>query len=399
MKDRWIGTLLTLTLLATQVTFSIGQVGNTTYLKAKPRATIFIPLYLDSAFSEGKYMHGNSIPGHILNGLEFYNGVKLAADELETQGIPARIRVVDTKDPNYLEALFKDTTYEGMGIVISAAQSAAEFRAIAEKLKPLGTPLISMLPNDAGVTNYPNLMIANSTLKVHCQQLFRFVQRNHALDNLVMLTARTGAEARLMQYLEEANEATPGTKLNYKNIALGDESDETQLLAGLGHMLDSNRINVIVAPTLNTIQAQRIVRLLSTFSPSYATVVFGMPTWETVNFAKSEYRGVDVWYGSPFTTLPNNTVMNETFINRYKDFTNGRPGDMAYRAYEVTLRYLKTFFTYGPQFMDHINDARFQVFNEFDFQPVRTREAGPVDYRENQRIYFVKKTEGALKTV
>ena len=368
-------------------------------VKTKPRTTILVPLYLDSAFIDGKYQFGNNIPPYILNGLEFYNGVKIAADELEMQGIPARIRVVDTKSPDYLEALFRDTTYEGTGIVISAAQSAAEFRAIAEKLRPARVPLISLLPNEAGMTSYPNLMIINSTLKVHCQQLHRFIQRHHAIDNLIMLNAPGAAEARLRQYLTDANQNTRGLPLKWKETPLPEEAEDARLQASLTALLDSNRINVIIAPTLNTSQAQRIVRMLSTFSPTYATVVFGMPTWETVAFNKPEYKGVDVWYGTPFTTSTSNAEQSEQFITRYKEFTNGRPGDMAYRGYEITLRYAKLLANYGPRFMEHINNKNYVIFNDFDFQPVRNRENGPVDYLENQKIYFVKKTEGVIKTV
>jgi hypothetical protein len=374
---------------------SLRVVADSLMIKAKPRATIFIPLYLDSAFPAGKYKHGNSIPNHIINGLDFFNGVKIAADELNAEGIATRIQILDSKSANSLDQLFRDTTFEDMGIVISAAQSASEFKSIAERLRPTGTPLISLLPNDAGVSNYPQLLLANSTLKVHCEQLYKFVQRNHSIDNIVMLNSAGVAENRLKQYLQEENANTKSVPLKWQEVDFS-ESLNTETLVTL---LDSNQLNIIIAPTLNGVQAQRIVKMLSSLSSTYRSAVFGMPTWETVAFTKPEFKNVDVWYGTPFVTSSGNAYLTEQFTKKFNDLTNSRPGDMAYRGYEITLRYIKTMVAFGPDFMKHINDYQFKMFNDFNFQPVSVRNTDQVDYHENQKIYFIKKTDGAIKTI
>lgn len=378
-----------------QKTDSLPFMQDSLQIKVKPRATIFIPLHLDSAFPDGKYRYGNNIPNHILSGLDFYNGVKIAADELATEGVATRIQVIDTKSPNFLDKFFRDTAYEGMGIVISAAQSAQELKSIADILRPTRTPLISILPNDAGINSYPELMIVNSTLKVHSEQLYKFVQRNHSIDNIVMLTPAGVAETRLKQYFEEANKSTKSVKLKWKDVALTESFDTATLIS----LLDSNQLNVIIAPTLNGGQAQKVVSLLSMVAPRYRTAVFGMPTWEMVSFTRPEYKGVDVWYGTPFVSSTGNAYLTEQFSEKFKALTNSRPGDMAFRGYEITMRYVKTLVAYGPQFMNHINDYRFRLFNDFNFQPVNLRSNEQVDYLENQKIYFIKKTDGAIKTV
>jgi hypothetical protein len=361
----------------------------------KPRITLLIPLYLDSAFEQGKYRFGNSMPGFIANSLDFYNGAKIAANELNASGIEAEIRVIDTKAPDYWEQFFRDTATEGTGIVISAAQSAAELKAIAEKLRPLGIPLISLLPSDAGIGGYPEMMIANSTLKTHCEQVFRFLQRHHSIDNLILLTPNGTAEGRLKTYFTDENKSTPSIPLKWKERVFTD-SMKTETLAML---LDSNQMNVVILPTLNANHAQRLVKMLSSLSPKYRTAVFGMPTWETIPFSKSEFKGVDVWYGTPFISTSGNAELTEDFTKRFKELTNARPGDMGYRGYEITLRYLKTFLAFKTDFLSHINDRQFRMFNDFDFKPVSLRDNGQTDYLENKKVYMVKKTDGAIKTV
>lgn len=363
--------------------------------KPKPRITLLIPLYLDSAFEHGKYRFGNSMPGFIANSLDFYNGAKIAANELVAEGVEAKIQVIDTRAPDFWNQYFRDTATDGTGIVISAAQSAAEIKAIAEKLRPLGVPLISMLPNDAGIGGYPEMMLANSTLKTHCEQIFRFLQRNHSIDNLVLLTPNGTAEGRLKSYFLDENKTTPSIPLKWKERVFTDSmSTET-----LSRLLDSNELNVIISPTLNANHAQRLVKMLSSLAPKYQSAVFGMPTWETISFTKSEFKGVDIWYGTPFISNSGNAELTEDFSKRYKDLTNAKPGDMGFRGYEITLRYLKTYLSYPKDFLEHINDRQFRLFNDFDFKPVSLRENGKTDYLENNKVYLIKKTDGAIKSV
>ncbi len=72
---------------------------------------------------------------------------------------------------------------------------------------------------------------------------------------------------------------------------------------------------------------------------------------------------------------------------------------MGFRGYEITLRYLKTYLAYPADFLNHINDRQFRMFNDFEFKPVSLRDNGQVDYRENKKVYLIKKTDGAIKTV
>jgi hypothetical protein len=363
--------------------------------KPKPRISLLIPLYLDSAFDQGKYRFGNSMPSYIANSLDFYNGAKIAANELEAFGVEAKIQVIDTRSPDLWQQFFRDTATEGTGIVISAAQSAAEIKTIAEKLRPLGIPLISLLPNDAGIGGYPEMMLANSTLKTHCEQIFRFIQRNHSIDNLLLLTPNGTAEGRLKNYFLEENKSTPSIPLKWKERVFTDSMKAESLAL----LLDSNQMNVIISPTLNANHAQRLVKMLSSLSPKYRAAVFGMPTWETIHFTKSEFKGVDVWYGTPFISSSGNAELTEDFSKRYKELTNAKPGDMGFRGYEITLRYLKTYLAYPANFLEHINDRQFRMFNDFDFKPVSLRENGQTDYLENKKVYMVKKTDGAIKSV
>lgn len=361
----------------------------------RPIAAVVVPLHLDSAFPAGKYRFGNQMPGFLLPGLEFYNGVKIAADELKELGISTRIRIIDSKSSDVLAQLFKDSAIEKPGLVITLPQNVTEMRIIADPLRALHIPLISLLPSDAGITGYPNLLIPNSTLSTHCRQMYRFLQRQHSLNNIVMLKMAGGVEDKLRDILQEENKNTPALRLKWKEITFTDNLTSDQLL----NLLDSTRQNIILAPTLNTVQAQKIVKLISAGAPDYPVAVIGMPTWESIAFNKPEFKNVDVYYGTPFVTASGNVELFEQFNKKYRALTNSRPSDVAFKGYEITRRYLEVLANYPDTFLDHINDEKYRLFTNFSFQPVGSKSSEMANYHENFKIYFVKKTDGILKDV
>ena len=74
---------------------------------------------------------------------------------------------------------------------------------------------------------------------------------------------------------------------------------------------------------------------------------------------------------------------------------------MVFKGFEITYRYIKTLYEHPEDFLQYVNDPRYKMFADFNFEPVPAPETGQlgVDYWENKKIYFVKKTDGAIKGV
>src|SRR5688572_3355660 len=62
------------------------------------KIAVLAPLYLDSAFDAGgNYRYGKALPKFIAPGLEFYQGVQMAIDSLQSQGVKLDINIFDTR--------------------------------------------------------------------------------------------------------------------------------------------------------------------------------------------------------------------------------------------------------------------------------------------------------------
>ena len=361
-----------------------------------PKVGILIPLHLDSVFKSGSYKYGNNVPKFLLPGLEFYNGVQLALDSLNEEGVQAEVFIIDSrKNGNYSNAL-KDYQLNGLSLLIGVAQSAPELKAMADAAQKKNIPFISATyPNDGGITSAPGLVIVNSTLRTHVHSMYKYLQRYHNNDNLVVLRKPGAMEDRIKSYLVEAEKAASGMVLKFKYTDLTDSfrvSDITRLL-------DSTRTNVIVTGSLDDAFDQRVLKVAAGFNKKYPSHVFGMPTWDDYNLTKPEFKGLDVYYSTPFISFSANSKVYNSIAAKFKKLASSRPSDMVYKGFEVTYRFIKTLAEEPGDFMKHINDRDYRLFAEFDFQPVYMRKSDEPDYVENKKVYFIKKTDGVVKTI
>jgi hypothetical protein len=360
-------------------------------------ATILLPLYLDSAFKNDSYRYGSNIPKFILSTLEFYNGVQLAADSLRQEGINARIEVIDSRKDSAATQLFSQANYYKPALIIGIVQSGSELKTLSGLALSNNVPFISATyPNDGGVTANQNLLIVNSTLKTHCTALYKYLQRNYNGENVVLVTRKGGLDDRIKNYLREAEKNAEGNKFKWAMASLPDSFTNIQLAV----YLDSNKHNTIIGATLDGSFSSQIISTLSALNENYKSTVFGMPTWDELPLQKPEYKGIDVYYSTPFISYSGNPNVYSSLIKKFKKIANSKPSDMVFKGFEVTYRYIKTLYQHPDEFMKYVNDGSCKVFADFKFEAVVSKQGTDVtNYWENKKIYFVKKTDGTIKGV
>ena len=165
----------------------------------KQRIAIFAPLYLDSAFDAGYlYRYGKAFPKFINPGLEFFEGAQLALDSLQTEHAPLEIFVFDTRAANSsIEQELKDPLLDSVDLII-AHTAANEIKIFADAALKKKIPFINAnVPNDGGVNANPYVVILNSTLKTHCEGIYRFMQKYYSLDPIIYFRKKEYRKIRL----------------------------------------------------------------------------------------------------------------------------------------------------------------------------------------------------------
>lgn len=357
---------------------------------------VFTPLYLDSAFDATEtYRYGIAFPRFFNAGLEFYEGAQLAIDSLQREGAMLVIHVYDTKSstPGFAD-LVKSDSLNKMDMIIGHV-TANETKLLADSAAKKNIPFINVnFPNDAGVSNNPNFVILNSTLKTHCEGLYRFLQKNFALSPIIVFRKKGQQEDRLIDYFKEIEKTTASVPLKLKYVTLDDNFTPQQLAPHL----NPDKTTVAIAGSLEIDFAQRLCQQLATLNTTRATTVFGMPTWDGADFAKPEYKELEIYYSTPFYISPedkNAGSLQQVFKTRFYS----RPSDMVYRGYETLYHFGKLLMQHKANIGSSLSDKRFLLFTQFDIQPVIDKKTNTLDYFENKKLYFVKKIDGIVRAV
>ena len=357
------------------------------------KVAVLLPMHLDSLFKYGQYRYKNAIPKFALPGLEFYSGVQMAVDALNNEGVKARVEIVDLYKFGALNTLYSFSNPNMPNLVIGVVQNAPELRQVSDKAKEFQIPFISAsYPNDGGITNNPFLYITNSTLPVHVKSVAEKVKENSNAKTVVVFVRSGNRDNRIKTYLEQA--ARDMKKFEFKYVNLTDSFS----VSSISQHLDSSGTNYVIGGILDSKFGARIVKALSSVSDSYATRIFGMPTWDDQDFTKNEYKNVEVVYTTPFVSYTLNPQLYNTLNTEYKKIANSRPSDMFFRGYELTYRYVKNLASNREKFSNKINEKDFKVFADFNFEAVSNGE-NKIDFYENDKVYFILKADGVLKGI
>jgi ABC-type branched-subunit amino acid transport system substrate-binding protein len=385
MNNRILFTLLTvLTCLYTQAQTQ------------RYKVALFAPLYLDSAFdASGNYRFDKNFPKFLNPGLEFYQGAQAALDSLNKVGAPLDVFVYDSRSQRQpLSQIVNGQELAQVDLMIGHT-SAAETRLLADLASKKKVPFISAtLPNDANISSNPYYVILNSTLRSHAEGIYRYIQRNHSLDRVVVFKKQGTQEGQLKEYFQDLNKTASGSALKIQFVEIGNNWTTGQLTAAL----DSTKRTVCISGSLDESFGLRLAQGLTSVSSKYPVTVIGMPTWESLNLTKSEFKGVDFIYTTPFN-YGRPTVLSTKITNDFMSKVDGRPTDMYYRGYETMLRFALLLLDTKKDMASNLTRKGNYIFTTFDIQPVFLKGQNmDLDYFENKKLYFVKVNNG-IKTV
>jgi hypothetical protein len=364
---------------------------------ARPRVAIFLPLYLDSAFdATGGYRYDKNFPKFLNPGLEFYEGVELALDTLRKEGTRLDVQVYDSRSQKQPAAsILASPEFAGTGLILGVVTNSGEEQQFAAAALRLHTPFINVnYPNDAGITGNPDLVIINSTLRAHCEAIYRFLQRNYPTKPLVYIGKKGPQEDRLKGYFTDLDHTTAGVALKIRYVTVDDNFDAGQL----GGSLDSSVQEIVIAGSLDEAFGFRLAGALASMK-SYRTVLVGMPTWDGLDYSKPEIGGEEIVYTTPFYNNPADTLVKQ-ISGFYKAKFFSRPSDMVFRGYECLYRFGQLLCLHGKDTGENIGEKKFKVFNDFNIEPVfLNRQTMQLDYFENKKLYFVHMMDGNVTAV
>lgn len=367
------------------------------------KIAVFAPVFIDSAFNGTTYkVTGNSLPKTILPGLDFYNGIMMAIDSLQKEKAHIEVLFYDSKNAaEPMSKILAQKVWDSVSLIIASFKDRQEIKPLADFALSKKIPLISAtFPNEGGVNNNPYFILLNSTLKTHCEGIYKFLQKNYSTGNLVYIKRKGKIEDDILGIFSNMGKTTPAIPLKYKTIELSDTFTTKQLQA----YLDSTKQNIVVCGTINEAFGIRLVKSLHSIK-RYASVAIGMPTWDGIKeFNKAiafdeANKGIEIIYSTPYN-FSRTEKLGKLLVDKYREKYFARASDWFLKGYETMYYFSNLLAKHNTDFMKHLSDADFRQFNAFDIQPVITsKENNTINFLENKKLYFIKKQDGQIKAV
>lgn len=355
------------------------------------KIAVFAPVYLDDAFKDSVYVIGNNnIPRNILPGLDFYNGIQLAIDSLQAEGQELEVFFFDLKNKQEsAEQLVKSGKLNGISLLIASLNNKTDIKPLADFAKSKQIPFISATyPNDGGIRSNPYFALVNPTLLTHIEGLFKYLQKNYPTETILYVKKAGALEDMIEQTFQELNKKTPALPLKWKAILVTDSIN----IAQYNSLLDSTRTNIIFCGAVNETFGMNLVKSVAA-NKSYKSIILGMPTWDAI---KDLGKGTEIIYSTPFNYNRADKVLQK-ISTQYRNKLQGRPSDMVFKGFESLYHFGKLLLKHPNNLATQLSDNSFKIFNEYDFVPVL--QNGEISYLENKKLYFIRKSDGIIKSV
>ncbi len=320
----------------------------------------------------------------------------MAFDSLNKENVRFEVDIYDTRSASEtLEQQLSRCEADSVSLIL-AYSSVPELRAFADAGIRSNIPVVNVnLPNDGGVTGNPFFVMINSTLRTQCEATYKFVQKNYALNEIVVFRKKSQWGDKIKSYFEDYEKNSGNASLKLKYVDLNDSFS----VANLTPHLDTVKQFLCVSGSLDENFGKRLANQLAVLKKKYKVSLLGMPTWDNIkDFGKTEYNGLDIIYGTPFYN-PKTDKVSLSIINYFNQVMYARPSDMVFRGYEVAWMFAKLLNQYGSNIASNLSSKQYKLITEYDIQPTLNRETMTLDYFENKKLYFLKWQNGILKLV
>ena len=370
--------------------------------KAENRIAVFTPIYLDSAFKGNEFkIWDNALPKNMLPGLEFYNGIQMAIDSLNKEGISnLYVDIYDYKSKgNSLQEIIKNSKNKlaASTVIIASFNRYSDVKLLADYAYQKKIPLISATyPNDGGVVNNPYFFLINPTIQTHVNAIYNKITQHYKNSNFIYIKCKGSFENWVDNYFIE-NERTAGDERAFtlKPITLIDSFSSNELL----NHLDSTTNNTILCNCSKENFIQRIIFSLAS-NQQFNTTVVGLPTWDVFNISDEvDYKNVPIVFTSAYN-YNISTPLLDSVSKMYESKYYLKPSESFLKGFETMLRVGKIVSLFNENAIRMLSDNFYKVFNEINIQPhYHSTQNLQLDYFENKKIYHIKKLNGKIVAV
>lgn len=335
-----------------------------------------------------------------LMALNYYSGVRMALDELDSEGIKLNVRTFDSEaSESVVSNLLRSNTDVQNAHLIMGPFKTENVRMVAENVRGTGQVFVSPYSAASSLSmRNPNYIQVSPTLTTHCESLIRHALQTYRSDQVVLVARDRRGERESLSYFQEENyrilgERNPEKQLNEYVIANDEDFEQIDVLP----LLELQDTTVFIIPSWQETFVYSLLRKIELARGEYShIVVYGMPQWATFELIDFEY------YEKLNVHISSNTYIDQVqtdikfFRSRFFERFGSPPTNEAFIGYDLMLYMGRMLKKHGTKFQFALDreSARY-LHTRFDFNqvviPTTTgAENLPVEQFENKHVNILE---------
>lgn len=357
------------------------------FRKAKYNIAVFTPMFLDSVDLAKRLTR---IPKFMKPGIDFYQGVEIAADTLRRKGYHFDIHVFDSRSKYMnIKNVIASDRLDSMDLIIGNA-SVKDLQALANYSKQKEINFVSAVsPSSARQEFNPFFTILQPTLQTHVRDLHRVITKKFPEDNVIYIHGDKRSEKNALSYFEDDDfYPLPG---RFHKMQLNGTEIDTSIYS----LIDSNYHTTIVLGTLSPRTTYKVLKSLIPLAKKTRLKVFGMPTMEMITTLKKTeaFPNMKIYFTTAFIK-ENLSPATKYILSNYKKKMGGSPTDLVYKGFESIYFFAHMMNRYGVPFNEHITDNRYSFLTPYKIMPVK--KASKFKFYENKYLYMISYENGIM---
>lgn len=353
------------------------------------KIAVLTPMYLDSTDWTKDVLH---LPKFMMPGIDFYQGVEIAADTLRRQGFKLEIQVIDSRSMNQdVQRLIQSGNLDSVDLIIGNA-SLTDLKLLADFAKKKQINFVSAVsPSDASQTDNPYFILLQPRLVSHIEKIHRHIRTKFPFDNVVFVYRNSNtSEVNGLNYFK--NDVLNGLPARFVESDLKNEELNIQDLLS---KVDSTNNTSIVLGILDPALTYKCLKQIAPWAERHNIRVFCMPTAESIKaFEKQdEFPNMPVFYTTSYI-IDRITPASQYISSKYRQRFGGTPSDVVYKGFESLNFFANLMIRYGVPFNSHLSDNSTTMITPYKIMPVKENQK--LMFHENKFMYMIRYENGIM---
>lgn len=356
---------------------------------------IMIPFNSDKVNTLEGGIHSSSLPT-----LHFYEGAKLALDELSNEGANLNVTVMDTKRSETETTSILNRSELLNAHMIIGPYSSKPLEQVAEFAKENEKTLVSPMNTSGKITSEnPFYLQANPSLQSHCEAIMKHALNQYSADQIVLVVRDKAAEVNRLKYFQDTHKLISGSDAEplkeYRiDPVVAQEFGELELLP----YIKSNQTSVFIVPSYsNETFVSNLMRQVEIAKGKNDVVMYGMPRWMEFDRISLDYFENLKLHVSSANFVNKDDIKIKEFIKKFYERYGTLPEEDAFKGYDLTLYTGRQLMKNGMYFKDVIDTEGEQMLStKFEFERLVTPENAAnerfdiINYIENKYVNILK---------